>query len=1271
MRQSTEQKAESRNKVLSFIKASSILLSAFCSLLCLTAQADTFDYQVVLQGGRYVVQGGNLHVFISLSLLSGSSLAGVIPLSFSGLPAGVTYRMPNIDSNGSCCGNYPNYGLYGIGGGSGDWLQLTVAPTTAPGDYVITVQATAPTIPPLVRTATMTMTVLTPAAIAITPAPLLPAVPIPHLADWENAMLSYGSILCNQNNISQYEQGVWYYDGERVFYQIGDYRNETSWQTTCAQWVENAYLPSILARNGGEQGYEVFTRGLRIDAERTGNTVSKKALHLLANADYYYEYTREAIWPGAMRENSYALEAMLDDEAANGAAYSFDTTTMEALLGQLDQIFIQKQYNTYMQPFMMGLMANALIQYYTEKSPDPRIPYYLKQALDGMWNEAWSDTEHGFNYQCWPVEETDNLGNTTFCYNAGDADYQGPAMPPPGPYAHDVLPNLNLLIAPAYAWMYLQTGDNKYRERADTLFADGVVYSDLSGAGKTFSQNYRWSFDYVKWRQQANAQAGPIPPGSAPPTISVSSPTAGSVLSGPAMFMAMASGSVNITAVQFQLDGINAGVAVAGRPFEATLNTALFANGSHSLTAIAYDEAGHQTTSAPVTVTITNSANASYAACDAMGAIPTGSFKGCYYFHANDANVFTDPYNNSNFGVLVTTRTDAAINFHWGTGSPVPGVSPSGSYAVVWQGDFALSSGTYKFQAAAGYGMRFYVDNQQILPAGAWFYEWWSTNPPPDSYDLTFATAGTHRIRAEFFVCYPTVSSGYVQLSWAPDAAPPALRPPLVEWFVPYQGTGYATGTNIPLIVKVFGMDGATIQRVDFYNGATPLGSATSAAGNNQYTITWADAPRGNTQIAATCTDSNGAVTSVLSNPINVQDPPTVSWAAGAPADGLVIAEGSTLTFPVLASAAGAATIASVNIVNNGSVYASSATADGPGHYSPSIPNASYDNYLYAGNYAFTAQAMDSNGVPAQTSAIHVTVQSSSPTVTWISPLTETGFLPGSTITMTATASGTLGATIQSVQFLEPGVGWMPAIFANGQYTFTWNNVPAGTYQLNILVTDSNGRQTSLGSNIEIDVHNSPSVSWVSPAAGSTFGKGATVPLTAQAASAGTAVILQVDFLNANNNNALLGSASNWAAGGQFTLNWPNVSSGNYAILARATDSNGLQSAFSSPITLTINGGAQSPFVETNPLNVKIYPNPWRSDKHAAFGMTFDGLTVGTTIKIFTVSGHEAKELHTDGPKVVWDLTNDSGDKVASGIYLYVITDSQGDKVRGKVAVIK
>jgi len=86
---------------------------------------------------------------------------------------------------------------------------------------------------------------------------------------------------------------------------------------------------------------------------------------------------------------------------------------------------------------------------------------------------------------------------------------------------------------------------------------------------------------------------------------------------------------------------------------------------------------------------------------------------------------------------------------------------------------------------------------------------------------------------------------------------------------------------------------------------------------------------------------------------------------------------------------------------------------------------------------------------------------------------------------------------------------------------------------------------------------------------------------------------------------------------------------------------------------------------------VQVYPNPWRSDKHAGKSVTFANLPTNTSVKIFTVSGHLAKDLGMANGSVTWDLTNDSGDKVASGVYLYLITDSQGDKARGKLAIIR
>jgi hypothetical protein len=87
--------------------------------------------------------------------------------------------------------------------------------------------------------------------------------------------------------------------------------------------------------------------------------------------------------------------------------------------------------------------------------------------------------------------------------------------------------------------------------------------------------------------------------------------------------------------------------------------------------------------------------------------------------------------------------------------------------------------------------------------------------------------------------------------------------------------------------------------------------------------------------------------------------------------------------------------------------------------------------------------------------------------------------------------------------------------------------------------------------------------------------------------------------------------------------------------------------------------------------SARVYPNPWRSDKGYPSQITMDRLPLGSTVKIFTISGHRIKTLTPNIDTVGWDLTNDAGDKVAAGIYIYVITDGQGDKVRGKLGIIK
>ena len=145
--------------------------------------------------------------------------------------------------------------------------------------------------------------------------------------------------------------------------------------------------------------------------------------------------------------------------------------------------------------------------------------------------------------------------------------------------------------------------------------------------------------------------------------------------------------------------------------------------------------------------------------------------------------------------------------------------------------------------------------------------------------------------------------------------------------------------------------------------------------------------------------------------------------------------------------------------------------------------------------------------------------------------------------------------------------------------------------------------------------------------------------------------------------------ASGQAPAAAFSTQSPSASlagvslgQGLYLVTVTVTDNNGVTSQPAQ---------AYVTLVATDLSGVKVFPNPWRSDKHAGKSMTFANLTVNTTVKIFTVSGHHVKTLPTSSTLITWDLTNDSGDKVASGLYVYLITTDSGQKKTGQIGVIK
>ena len=95
---------------------------------------------------------------------------------------------------------------------------------------------------------------------------------------------------------------------------------------------------------------------------------------------------------------------------------------------------------------------------------------------------------------------------------------------------------------------------------------------------------------------------------ASPPTVSVTLPVEGATVSGTATVTAVAVDDDAVAGVQFLLDGDPIGSEVTSPPFVASWNTHASLPGPHVLTAVARDVSGNSTASAPVSVTVDNSA---------------------------------------------------------------------------------------------------------------------------------------------------------------------------------------------------------------------------------------------------------------------------------------------------------------------------------------------------------------------------------------------------------------------------------------------------------------------------------------------------------------------------------------------------------------------------------------------------------------------------------------------------------------------------------------
>lgn len=98
--------------------------------------------------------------------------------------------------------------------------------------------------------------------------------------------------------------------------------------------------------------------------------------------------------------------------------------------------------------------------------------------------------------------------------------------------------------------------------------------------------------------------------------------------------------------------------------------------------------------------------------------------------------------------------------------------------------------------------------------------------------------------------------------------------------------------------------------------------------------------------------------------------------------------------------------------------------------------------------------------------------------------------------------------------------------------------------------------------------------------------------------------------------------------------------------------------------------------------NVKVYPNPYKPGSSSKYdnpqegeGIIFENLTSDTKVKIFNIAGElvaEFEDKDGDG-RHLWDTKDIRGNKIGSGVYIYVIVNinDNSQKTKGRVVIIR
>jgi RHS repeat-associated protein len=217
---------------------------------------------------------------------------------------------------------------------------------------------------------------------------------------------------------------------------------------------------------------------------------------------------------------------------------------------------------------------------------------------------------------------------------------------------------------------------------------------------------------------------------------------------------------------------------------------------------------------------------------------------------------------------------------------------------------------------------------------------------------------------------------------------------------------------------------------------------------------------------------------------------------------------------------------------------------------------------LLVGMLEAVAQPGPSGKLPPQASdkAQEKVAAKTAPAVSMTAPVAGALYTAPAAVVLQASASASSsGKSITQVEFFAGATAI--GIATAAPYTFSWNNVAAGSYSLTARATDNLGA-TAISAPVTITVNAPPSVTLASPTSGAVFTAPASVTLSASAAdSDGT--VSQLEFFQGSTLLATVTSAP-------YTFSANNLSGGTYSFTARATDNRGA-SVTSASATVLVN----------------------------------------------------------------------------------------------------